>query len=115
MNKEYYYELLDDGYYIKEKKGRITPYHQYEPFIPYPELGYEGSAKKQIEDLLESDRIAEEARKKAEEEEKNRPTIENLMREVKDLKTLNSEQDDMIFEQSYEIAMLKLNTASAAV
>ena len=27
----------------------------------------------------------------------------------------NSEQDDMIFEQSYEIAMLKLNTASAAV
>lgn len=114
MNRAYYYELLDDGYYIKDKNSGLL-IHQYEPFIPYPNLGYEGSAKKQIEDLLESDRIAEQEQKRREEEEKNRPTIENLMREVKDLKTLNSEQDDMIFEQSYEIAMLKLNTASAAV
>ena len=111
MNREYYYELLDDGYYIKDRTSNMV-YHQYEPFIPYPELGYEGRAKKQIEDIIKSDIAAEEARKKAEEEERNRPTIENLMREVKDLKTLNSEQDDMIFEQSYEIAMLKLNTAS---
>ena len=30
-----------------------------------------------------------------------------------DLEELNAAQDDMIFEQSYEIAMLKLNSANA--
>ena len=32
---------------------------------------------------------------------------------IKDLEVLNAAQDDMIFEQSYEIAMLKLNSANA--
>ena len=104
MNREYYYELFENGYYIKDRNSNLV-YKQYEPFIPYPQLGYEGSAKKQIEDLIESDKKAEEARKKAEEEEKNRPTIENLMREVKDLKSenetlkaTNAEQDALIAE-----------------
>ena len=32
---------------------------------------------------------------------------------ITDLEVLNAAQDDMIFEQSYEIAMLKLNSANA--
>lgn len=32
---------------------------------------------------------------------------------ITDLEELNAAQDDMIFEQSYEIAMLKLNSANA--
>ena len=33
---------------------------------------------------------------------------------ITDLEALNAAQDDMLFEQSYEIAMLKLNTASVS-
>ncbi len=32
---------------------------------------------------------------------------------ITDLEDMNAAQDDMIFEQSYEIAMLKLNSANA--
>ncbi len=32
---------------------------------------------------------------------------------ITDLEELNAAQDDMLFEQSYEIAMLKLNSANA--
>ena len=32
---------------------------------------------------------------------------------ITDLENMNAAQDDMIFEQSYEIAMLKLNSANA--
>lgn len=46
-----YYEILEDGYYIKDDEQPLMVIHQYEPFIPYPDLGYEGSAQKQIEDL----------------------------------------------------------------
>lgn len=43
------YEIADDGYdiYLGDKKW-IT---QHKPYIPYPELGYEGSCLKQIEEL----------------------------------------------------------------
>ena len=48
-DKEISYEINDDGYmiYLCGKPW----IHQYEPFIPYPELGYEGSCLKQIEEL----------------------------------------------------------------
>lgn len=45
------YETTENGYYILKDGKRII--HQYEPYIPYPELGYEGSAKKQIEEIYE--------------------------------------------------------------
>lgn len=32
---------------------------------------------------------------------------------ITDLEAMNATQDDMLFEQSYEIAMLKLNSANA--
>lgn len=44
------YEIFEDGYYIYRNGDKYI--HQYEPYIPYPELGYEGSAKKQIEEIV---------------------------------------------------------------
>lgn len=48
-NKEISYEINDDGYLIY--LGGEPWIHQYEPFIPYPDLGYEGSCLKQIEEI----------------------------------------------------------------
>ena len=42
------------------------------------------------------------------------PQTPTIHERVQTLEKNNSKQDDMIFEQSYEIAMLKLNTASAS-
>lgn len=43
------YEVSDDGYdiYLDGRPWMV----QHEPYIPYPQLGYEGSCLKQIEDL----------------------------------------------------------------
>ena len=47
--QEVSYEVTDDGYdiYLGGNKW-IT---QHEPYIPYPQLGYEGSCLKQIEEI----------------------------------------------------------------
>ena len=42
------------------------------------------------------------------------PQTPTIHERVQTLEKNNSKQDDMIFEQSYEIAMLKLNTTSAS-
>ena len=47
-----YYELTENGYFIFDRNNENFRIYQYEPYIPYPELGYEGSAQKQIEDLM---------------------------------------------------------------
>lgn len=47
-----YYVIEEDGYWIFDETQQKVRIHQYEPYIPYPELGYEGSAQKQIDDLL---------------------------------------------------------------
>lgn len=43
------YEINDDGYNIF--LGGRPWFSQPEPYIPYPDLGYEGSCLKQIEEL----------------------------------------------------------------
>ena len=46
------YEIADDGYdiYLGDKKWIA----QHKPYIPYPQLGYEGSCLKQIEEMFNS-------------------------------------------------------------
>ena len=107
MNRDLYYEIDEKGtgYYIKDRNNALNVRYQYPPFIPHPRPTVEESAQAHIDRILKDEAEAE----------KERITIEKLHKELTELKTLNSEQDDMIFEQSYEIAMLKLNTASAAV
>ena len=48
--QEVSYEVTDDGYDIYF--GGILWIHQYDPYIPYPDLGYEGSCLKHIEELV---------------------------------------------------------------
>lgn len=48
-NKELSYIVEDNGYSIY--LGETLWITQYEPYIPFPELGYEGSCIKQIEEL----------------------------------------------------------------
>lgn len=43
------YEIKDNGYEIY--LGSQLWITQYEPYIPYPDLGYEGSCLKQIQEL----------------------------------------------------------------
>lgn len=76
-------------------------------------LGTFGHLRETVEESAQAhiDRILKDEA----EVEKERITVEKLHKELTELKTLNSEQDDIIFEQSYEIAMLNLNPASAAV
>ena len=47
-----YYVLEENGYWIFDRNDENFRVHQYEPYIPYPELGYEGSAQKQIEEYM---------------------------------------------------------------
>lgn len=107
MARDLYYEIDEKGtgYYIKDRNNALSVTHQFPPFIPHPGETVEESAQAHIDRILRDEAEAE----------KERITVEKLHKELTELKTLNSEQDDMIFEQSYEIAMLKLNTASAAV
>lgn len=107
MARDLYYEIDEKGtgYYIKDRDDELSTIYQYPPFIPFPKDTIQESAQAHLDNILQRDAEAE----------KERITIEKLHKELTELKTLNSEQDDIIFEQSYEIAMLKLNTASAAV
>lgn len=49
---ELYYEIIEDGYYIKDRNSDFNV-HQYEPYIPHPNMSYEENAKLQMKELLE--------------------------------------------------------------
>lgn len=52
------YEISDDGYMIY--LDDVLWIHQYEPYIPYPDLGYEGSCLQQIEELSDKPEESED-------------------------------------------------------
>ena len=54
MEKTYTYEITENGYYILINGEKVI--HQYEPYIPNPELSYEKNAKAQIEELKNADK-----------------------------------------------------------
>lgn len=67
------YEVLDNGYIINlDGKPWIE---QLEPYIPYPELSYEESCLKQIEEIIKSN---EEAEQKKQEQVSLQEQITNL-------------------------------------
>ena len=55
--KTYTYEVTENGYFIFINGKKVI--HQYEPYIPDPNLSYEENAKAQIEELKQADAIAE--------------------------------------------------------
>lgn len=50
-SKKLEYEIFVDGYEIYLGSAARPWVKQREPYIPYPELGYEGSCLKQIEEI----------------------------------------------------------------
>lgn len=50
-----YYEILDDGFKLYEGESAKYPYiHQYEPYIPNPDLSYEENAIQMIKEFVEA-------------------------------------------------------------
>lgn len=60
MNKELYYELTEDGYYIYDKNDPLFKIHQYEPYIPDHSKSYEENAISQIGELSRESEPAEQ-------------------------------------------------------
>ena len=65
MEKTYTYEVTENGYFIFINGKKVI--HQYEPYIPDPNLSYEENAKAQIEELKQADAIAENEKTEMEE------------------------------------------------
>ena len=73
MENTYTYEVTENGYYILINGEKVI--HQYEPYIPNPNLSYEENAKAHIEEL--------KASKEAEKEEKT--DIEQMKSDITDI------------------------------
>lgn len=64
MEKTYTYEVTENGYFIFIDGKKVI--HQYEPYIPDPNLSYEENAKAQIEELKQADLRKEEEKTEVE-------------------------------------------------
>lgn len=50
-----FYELKEDGFYIYEgENAKFPAFHQYEPYIPNPDIGYKENALQMCKELDES-------------------------------------------------------------
>lgn len=75
-------------YYIKENGRRL--YYQYGEFIPHPRPTMEESAIAHIEEIIKERAAAEQ----------ERVTIEDLKKQIEELKAINEEQDMLLMEMS---------------
>lgn len=73
MEDTYTYEVTENGYYIYINGKKII--HQYEPYIPNPNISYEENAKAQIAEL--------KASKNAQKEEKT--DMEQMKSDITDI------------------------------
>lgn len=73
MENTYTYEVTENGYYIYINGKKVI--HQYEPYIPNPNLSYEENAKAQIEEL--------KANEDAQKEEKTQ--MEQMQQDITDI------------------------------
>lgn len=73
MEDTYTYEVTENGYYIYINGVKVI--HQYEPYIPNPNISYEENAKAQIAEL--------KASKNAQKEEKT--DMEQMKSDITDI------------------------------
>lgn len=52
MDKDLYYEIEENGYWIKDRNDSKFRIHQYEPYIPDPSKSYEENAQAQIAEIM---------------------------------------------------------------
>lgn len=80
MNKEYTYEVTENGYYILINGEKVI--HQYKPYIPNKDLSYEENAKAQIEEMKQSDVQSEKEKTQMEEMQEEITNIQLAMAEI---------------------------------
>lgn len=97
MARELYYEIDEKGtgYYIKDRNNALSVTHQFPPFIPHPRETVEESAQAHIDRILRDEAEAEKERISIEDLQKQ---IDNLKTENEELKKINAEQDTMLAE-----------------
>ena len=79
------YEIGENGYNIY--LGDKLWISQSEPYIPYPELGYEGSCLKQIQELTATPT----------EDVQNQASVEELQAEIAELKECILEMSQVVY------------------
>ena len=97
MARDLYYEIDEKGtgYYIKDRNNALSVTHQFPPFIPHPRGTVEESAQAHIDRILRDEAEAEKERISIEDLQKQ---IDNLKTENEELKKINAEQDTMLAE-----------------
>lgn len=80
MNKEYTYEVTENGYYILINGEKVI--HQYEPYIPNKDLSYEENAKAQIEEMKQRDVQSEKEKTQMEEMQEEITNIQLAIAEI---------------------------------
>ena len=95
--RDLYYEIDEKGtgYYIKDRDNALSTIYQYPPYIPYPKNTIQESAQAHIDRILKDEAEAERERISIEDLQKQ---IDNLKTENEELKKINAEQDTMLAE-----------------
>lgn len=83
MENTYTYEVTENGYYIYINGKKVI--HQYEPYIPNPNLSYEENAKAQIEELKASEEAQKEERTQMEQMQQDITDIQLALVELYEL------------------------------
>lgn len=82
-------------YWIKDRNELMTPYYQYGNFIPFKRATMKESGEAHLADILRREAEAEKERISIEDLQKQ---IDNLKTENEELKKINTEQDTMLAE-----------------
>lgn len=92
-----YYEIdeFGTGYYIYDRNERFGPLYQPEKYVLYKRDTIEESAQAHIDRILRDEAEAEKERISIEDLQKQ---IDNLKTENEELKKINAEQDTMLAE-----------------
>lgn len=99
---KFYYELTENGYWIKDEDDELFKIHQYEPYIPDKSLSYEENAKKQMAEIatgryagmVQSGEVGIE-----EVPEEYRETVEQMVEEAKASQTYTLDEAAALIAQ----------------
>lgn len=78
------------GYYIINVDNGAKILYQYPPYIPYERSTIEESAQAHIDEMIKEETAIEQ----------ERVTIEDLQKQIAELKAINEEQDMLLMEMS---------------
>lgn len=84
-----YYEILEDGFKLYDGETSVYPYiHQYEPYIPNPDISYEENAISMIKERISNESMTDTTRDPLE------SRVTNIEANVDYLMLLNDSTDE---------------------